>query len=129
MQPGKPGEPGHERPGHRDRDIRHGLTSADRHGRGRGECEAAQWPDRIHALPVARQAATTFSRAWIEQVPNLGHNVLGEDECSRLIRNAWVSNPASAPASTSCLSTLHLLHPAGSGARCVSVVWGDVSFL
>jgi hypothetical protein len=41
-------------------------------------------------------------------MPSLGHNVLGEDECSRSIRSAWVSNPTSPPASTSCLSTLHL---------------------
>jgi pimeloyl-ACP methyl ester carboxylesterase len=64
--------------------------------------------DPFGALPVARQAATTFSRAWIEQVPSIGHNVLGEDECSRSIRNAWVDHPATPPASTSCLSTLHL---------------------
>jgi hypothetical protein len=64
--------------------------------------------DPFGALPVARQAATTFSRSWMEQVPSIGHNVLGEDECSRSIRNAWVGNPTSPPASTSCLSTLHL---------------------
>ncbi len=64
--------------------------------------------DSFGALPIARRAATTFSRAWVEEVPSLGHNVLGEDECSRSIRNAWVDNPTSPPASSSCLGTLHL---------------------
>jgi pimeloyl-ACP methyl ester carboxylesterase len=64
--------------------------------------------DPFGALPVAQQAATTFSRAWVEEVPSIGHNVLGVDACSRSIRNAWVSKPTSPPASTSCLNTLHL---------------------
>jgi len=64
--------------------------------------------DPFGALPVAQQAATTFSRAWVKQVPSIGHNVLGVDECSRSIRNAWVNKPTSPPASTSCLNTLHL---------------------
>jgi pimeloyl-ACP methyl ester carboxylesterase len=64
--------------------------------------------DPFGALPVARQAATTFSRAWVEEVPSIGHNALGVDACSRSIRNAWVNEPTSPPASTACLSTLHL---------------------
>ncbi len=64
--------------------------------------------DPFGALPVARQAATTFSRAWVKEVPSFGHNVLGTDQCSRSIRNAWVDNPTSPPASTSCLHALHL---------------------
>jgi hypothetical protein len=64
--------------------------------------------DPFGALPVALQAATTFSLAWVKEVPSFGHNVLGTDQCSRSIRNAWVNNPASPPTSTSCLSTLHL---------------------
>jgi pimeloyl-ACP methyl ester carboxylesterase len=64
--------------------------------------------DPFGALPITRQAATTFSRARVEQVPSIGHNVLGVDECSRSIRNAWVDNPASPPASTGCLRALHL---------------------
>jgi pimeloyl-ACP methyl ester carboxylesterase len=64
--------------------------------------------DPFGALPVTRQAATTFSRAWVKEVPGIGHNVLGVDACSRSIRNAWVDNPASPPASTGCLSALHL---------------------
>jgi hypothetical protein len=64
--------------------------------------------DPFGALPAAQQAASTFSRAWVKQVPSIGHNVLGVDQCSRSIRNAWVNKPASPPASTSCLHTLHL---------------------
>jgi len=64
--------------------------------------------DPFGGLPITKQAAMTFSRAWVKHVPSIGHNVLGVDECSRSIRNAWVNNPASPPASTSCLHTLHL---------------------
>jgi len=64
--------------------------------------------DPFGALPITKQAAMTFSRAWVKQVPSIGHNVLGVDACSRSIRNAWVNNPTSPPANTSCLRTLHL---------------------
>jgi hypothetical protein len=41
------------------------------------------------------------------QIPALIYQVLGSATSSS-IRNAWVDNPTSAPASTNCLSTLHL---------------------
>jgi pimeloyl-ACP methyl ester carboxylesterase len=66
--------------------------------------------DPFGALPVTRRAATAFSRAWVEDVPSFGHNVLGVDKCSRSIRNAWVNHPASPPTGTGCLSALHLTY-------------------
>lgn len=65
--------------------------------------------DPFGALPITRQAATTFSRSWVEEVPSIGHNVFGVDECSRSIRSAWADNPTSPPASTGCLARLHLI--------------------
>jgi pimeloyl-ACP methyl ester carboxylesterase len=54
--------------------------------------------------PVVEEAASTFSRSYIVEFPNLSYNVLPFD-CPRMIRNAWINNPDSPP-DTTCVDNL-----------------------
>jgi pimeloyl-ACP methyl ester carboxylesterase len=51
-------------------------------------------------------AAAGASNAYVLDVPNQSYNVLGHNECTLLIRNAWVDAPTTEPADTSCLAAL-----------------------
>jgi pimeloyl-ACP methyl ester carboxylesterase len=54
--------------------------------------------------PLVEEAASTFSRSYIVEFPNLSHNVLAHN-CPRMIRNAWINNPDSPP-DTTCVDNL-----------------------
>jgi hypothetical protein len=57
-------------------------------------------PDQI------RTAMGGAPNVYVVEIPNYSSNVLGILECVRSIRNAWVDAPTSAPADTSCLTSI-----------------------
>jgi pimeloyl-ACP methyl ester carboxylesterase len=62
--------------------------------------------DSFSPASEARAVASTLPRAWVVEVPGQTHNTLGFSDCPISIRNAWVQDPTSAPADTSCLGAL-----------------------
>jgi pimeloyl-ACP methyl ester carboxylesterase len=64
--------------------------------------------DSFSPPPVTKQSAKAFEHAWALEVPGQTHNVLGFSDCPISIRNAWITNPASPPAPTSCLNNLRI---------------------
>jgi pimeloyl-ACP methyl ester carboxylesterase len=65
--------------------------------------------------PVAEEAASKLSRAFVVEIPGQGHNVLGTGDCAVSIRNAWVARPESPPDATGCLAALSVSFATGSG--------------
>ena len=64
--------------------------------------------DPYAPLPLIRQAAGTLSRSWVVEIPDQGHNPLGDSTCALSIRNAWIDNPTSRP-DTECVTALPAL--------------------
>lgn len=64
--------------------------------------------------PVAEEAASQLSRAYVVEVPGQGHNVLGTGDCGVSIRNVWVDHPESPPDAIGCLDALSVSFETGS---------------
>jgi len=58
--------------------------------------------DAFSQAVASREAAGTFGRAWVVEVPGQTHNTLGHTDCPIEIRNAWIRDPTSPP-DTTCL--------------------------
>lgn len=52
------------------------------------------------------KAVAGLTNVFTMEVPNQSYNALGDDECPRAIRNAWIDAPAAPPADTSCLAQI-----------------------
>jgi pimeloyl-ACP methyl ester carboxylesterase len=63
--------------------------------------------DSFSPPQVARVAAASFEHAWVVDVDDT-HNILGHNECSLEIRNAWIDEPTSAPEDTGCLDDVQI---------------------
>lgn len=61
--------------------------------------------DMWSSLPLTKIAAASLSRSWIVLFPTWAHNVLGSD-CGIAIRNAWIVDPTSPPADTTCVGDM-----------------------
>ncbi len=58
--------------------------------------------DAFGPAPVADDALSSLTGAYVVHAPYEGHNVLGTLDCFRDIRNAWIENPT-APPDTGCV--------------------------
>jgi pimeloyl-ACP methyl ester carboxylesterase len=52
------------------------------------------------------KAVAGLTNVFTLEVPNQSYNALGDDECPRAIRNAWIDAPGAPPADTSCLAQI-----------------------
>jgi pimeloyl-ACP methyl ester carboxylesterase len=68
--------------------------------------EVAVYDPYSRAREVKRLSAG-LTRVQVIEIPNHSYNVFGYYECPRDIRGAWLDNPKTAPADTSCLTKLH----------------------
>lgn len=66
----------------------------------RGEYDAFSPRDPV------QQARSAMPNAHIVAVPYVGHDVFGTYDCLREERNAWLSNPSSAPDYSACLQSI-----------------------
>lgn len=66
----------------------------------RGEYDAFSPRDPV------QQAQSAMPNARIVAVPYVGHDVFGTHDCLREERNAWLSNPLSAPDYSTCLQSI-----------------------
>jgi len=63
--------------------------------------------DPYTRLDEVKRATTGLTHAYLVEVPNHSYNVFGFYECPRNVRRAWLDNPGTAPADTSCLAEIH----------------------
>jgi hypothetical protein len=52
------------------------------------------------------KAIGSSPNVFVVEVPNQSYNALGYGECPAAIRNAWIDDPTSPPADTSCLTKI-----------------------
>ena len=64
------------------------------------------WFDPYSTPPDDIKAAIGGPKTYIYDVPNQSYNALGEVDCPRLIRNAWIDAPNAPPVDVSCLADI-----------------------